>query len=89
MQLLVGGLIRTRLYRGASLIRNTPPVGPYSSLVRIHFIFVMSRWTGLAPWEFESPFPGSLISTFLTRQLSFQRQEVYASPLGPLIKRQS
>ena len=22
-------------------------------------------WTGLAPWEFEFPFPGSLISTFL------------------------
>ena len=31
-------------------------------LVRIHRCF----WcTGLAPWEFESPFPGSLISTFL------------------------
>ena len=25
----------------------------------------MIRWTGLAPWEFESPFPGSLTSTFL------------------------
>jgi len=24
-------------------------------LVRIHFIIVMIRWTGLAPWEFESP----------------------------------
>jgi len=34
-------------------------------LVRIHFIIVMIRWTGLAPWEFEFPFPGSLISTFL------------------------
>ena len=36
-------------------------------LVRIHLI--MSQmcfwWTGLAPWEFEFPFPGSLISTFL------------------------
>ena len=29
-------------------------------LVRIHFIIVMIRWTGLAPWEFELPFPGSL-----------------------------
>ena len=28
-------------------------------LVRIHFIIVMIRWTGLAPWEFEFPFPGS------------------------------
>ena len=26
--------------------------------------FVMIRWTGLAPWEFEFPFPGSLVSTF-------------------------
>jgi len=33
--------------------------------VRIHFIIVMIRWTGLAPWEFEFPFPGSRISTFL------------------------
>jgi hypothetical protein len=31
-------------------------------LVRIHFIIVMIRWTGLAPWEFRSPFPGSLAS---------------------------
>jgi len=36
-------------------------------LVRIHFIIVMIRWTGLAPWEFEFPFPGSLTSTFLNR----------------------
>jgi len=34
-------------------------------LVRIHFIFVMNRWTGLAPWEFEFLFPGSLTSTSL------------------------
>jgi len=34
-------------------------------LVRNHFIIVMIRWTGLAPWEFEFPFPGSLTSTFL------------------------
>ena len=33
-------------------------------LVRIHFIIVMIWWTGLAPWEFEFPFPGSLTSTF-------------------------
>jgi len=35
-------------------------------LVRIHFIIVMIRWTGLAPWEFEFPFPGSLTFTFLS-----------------------
>jgi len=34
-------------------------------LVRTHFIIVMIRWTGLAPWESEFPFPGSLTSTFL------------------------
>jgi len=26
----------------------------------------MIRWTGLAPWAFEFPFPGSLTSTFLS-----------------------
>ena len=36
-------------------------------LVRIHFIIEMTWWTGLAPWEFEFPFPGSLTSTFLGR----------------------
>ena len=34
-------------------------------LVRIHFIIEMIWWTGIAPWEFEFPFPGSLRSTFL------------------------
>ena len=36
-------------------------------LVQIHFIIVMIGWTGLAPWEFEFPFPGSLTSTFLSQ----------------------
>ena len=36
-------------------------------LVRIHFIIEMIWWTGLAPWKFEFPFPGSLTSTFLER----------------------
>ena len=26
-------------------------------LVRIHYIIVMIKWTGLAPWEFVFPFP--------------------------------
>jgi len=34
-------------------------------LVRIHSIIEMILWTGLAPWEFKSPFPGSFISAFL------------------------
>ena len=36
----------------------------------MHFIIVMIRWTGLAPWEFEFPFRGSLASTFLDRYAS-------------------
>jgi len=36
-------------------------------LVRIRFIVVMIMWTGLAPYEFEFPIPGSLTSTFLER----------------------
>ena len=38
-------------------------------LVRIHLIVEMIRWTGLAPWEFEFPFPGSLTFTFLGHHL--------------------
>ena len=34
----------------------------------VRFIIVMIRWTGLAPWEFEFPFPGNRISTFLVRE---------------------
>jgi len=42
-------------------------------LVRIHFIIVMIRWTGLVPWEFEFPFPGSLTCFLaLLPYLSFQ-----------------
>ena len=33
--------------------------------VRIHFIVKVSWWAGLAPWEVEFRFPGSLTSTFL------------------------
>ena len=37
-------------------------------LVRIYFIIVMIRWTGLAPWEFEFPFPGSRSPTTTAQQ---------------------
>ena len=37
-----------------------------SNLLRLLSCFgLFLRYTGLAPWEFESSFPGSLISTFL------------------------
>ena len=47
-------------------------------LVRIHLIIEMIRWTGLAQWEFEFPFPGSLTSTFLKASAPpFRRVSVY------------
>ena len=65
--------------RGAPLVRR-PAVLPQPSkreffidnlLVRIHFIIEMIWWTGLAPWEFEFPFPGSLASTFQGTTLTY------------------
>ena len=44
-------------------------------LVRLHFIIEMMWWTGLASWEFEFPFPGSLIFTFL---LPFLEEDIKA-----------
>ena len=49
----------------ARIVPPTPPVPATRErdffidnlLVRIHFIIVMIRWTGLAPWGFEFPFP--------------------------------
>ena len=37
----------------------------HNLLVRLHFIIVMMRWTGLTPLDFDFFFPGSLTSTFL------------------------
>jgi len=44
-----------------------------NSLVRVHVIIVMIRWTGLAPWEFAFPFPGSLASIFAQEFLALGR----------------
>ena len=43
-------------------------------LVRVHFIIIMVGWTGLASWELEFPFPGSLPSTFDVRKTIAWRQ---------------
>ena len=40
-------------------------------LVRIRLIIEMIWWTGLALWEPEFSFPGSLTCTFLVRQESY------------------
>ena len=47
-------------------------------LVRIHRYF---WWTVLAPWEFEFPFPGSLISTFLVSGATLFRAWTQVLPL--------
>jgi hypothetical protein len=46
-------------------IRSAREVFIDNLLVQILYIILMIRWTGLAPWEFEFPLPGSLLSTFL------------------------
>jgi len=48
-------------------------------LVRIHVIIVMIEWTGLAPWEFEFPFSGSLTSTFLCPRHACQALRIRGS----------
>ena len=72
---------------------GTPPRPPQGReffidnlLVRIHFIIVMIRWTGLAPWDFESTFPGSLASTLLAPSRAQRSKKLYpsSSPLTPL-----
>ena len=48
-------------------------------LVRMHFVVEIIWWTGLAPWEFQFPFPGNLKSTFLIIPCS---RLPYIYPLG-------
>ena len=46
----------------------------------------MSRWTGLAPWEFEFPFPGSLTPTFLVGLCDLIRRSVNHYEHSPWIR---
>ena len=48
----------------------------------MHFVVVMIRFTGLAPWEFESPCPGSLTSTFLRGYPGAVSQSIWADQFG-------
>ena len=52
-------------------------------LVQIRFIIVMIRWTGLAPWEFEFPFPGSLTPAFLLDFLLLLSAASQRRPIPP------
>ena len=50
-------------------------------LVRIHLIIATIRWTGLAPWQFEFSFPGSLTSTCLgQRRLTYRPRHIGSHP---------
>ena len=42
-------------------------------LVRTHFIIETISWTGLAPWEFEFPFPGAL---YLPSEYAGERERI-------------
>ena len=41
-------------------------------LVQIHVVIEMIWRTGLAPWEFEFPFPGNLTSILLRERAKYQ-----------------
>ena len=56
-------------------------------LVRIHFIIVMIRWTGLALWEFEFPFSGSLASTFIWSGTPYRQVCTIVACFGALRER--
>ena len=55
-----------------------------NQLVRIHFIIDTILCTGLAPWAFESPFSGSLTSTFLNQVRNLWD---FYPLLGPLVQK--
>ena len=58
-----------------------------NQLVQIQLFIEMIWWTGLAPWKFEFPFLGSLISTFLVPTAKFDPRRKLPTPmhrLGPL-----
>jgi len=42
----------------------------------------MIWWTGLAPWEFKVPFPGSLTSTFLHQGHWREAELLYTTAAG-------
>ena len=73
-RLQVLGLGGTMRWGGSCSIRRAAREREFfidNLLVRIHFIVEMISWTGLVPWKFEFPFPGSLIPTFLSRTVIF------------------
>jgi len=76
----LGFEFRFRVPKGAERARTEREFFIDNPLVRIHFIIVMIRWTGLAPWEFEFSFRGSLASAFLGhRHLLALPQSIWAN----------
>ena len=60
-----GGDQTSEVHRAESKLKVEREMFIDNLLVRIHFIIVVMRWTGPAPWELEFTFPGSLAFTFL------------------------
>ena len=54
-------------------------------LFRIHFIIEMIWGTGLAPWEFELPFPGSQTSSKSSALAHWDQGQVAGAELKPYI----
>ena len=52
-------------------------------LVRIHFIIVMIRWTGLGPWGFELPSTRNPTTRWTSRVPLPQNVEGYVTKFGP------
>jgi len=63
LALVLGGVVDGGFERCLGRLLALLPV----RLLRLHERIVMIRWTGLAPWEFEFPFPDSLTSHFALR----------------------
>ena len=73
-------------FRSSALRKTEREVYIDNLLIRIHFIIVMIKWTVLAPWEFESPFPSSRTSTFLIRKTQIVFTKATPS-INPLVRR--
>jgi hypothetical protein len=78
-----------RIVREPTQLRCTPPGSELDVdlhvvlLVRIHYIIIMIKWTGLAPWEFELAFPSSLTSTSLAASSTWTCAWWPRSPKAP------
>ena len=70
--IVILALLLTALVQGHLTVRLLTREGDFfmdNLLVRVHYIIVMIMWTGLAPLEFELPFPVLRGARFLMREV--------------------